>query len=82
MITLVQKANLDKICRSFYAKGTLSFVQKESLANPLSNDRRFWLAMPLGAGFRCWVLSCRTIENKRKFKMGLPLGSIGVGDCR
>ena len=29
---------------------------------PFSNVRKCWLAMPLSAGFLCWVLACRTIE--------------------
>ena len=32
----------------------------------LSNVRRGWLAMPLGAGVLSWVLACRTIEKKTK----------------
>ena len=32
----------------------------------LSNVRRCWLAMPLGAGFLCWMLECRLIEKKTK----------------
>ena len=35
---------------------------------PLSNVRRCWLVMPLGAGFLRWVLACRTIEKKTKVK--------------
>ena len=34
---------------------------------PLSNVRKCWLAMPLGAGFLCWVLSfCKIEEEKTK----------------
>ena len=35
---------------------------------PLSNVRKCWLAMPLGAGFLRWVLACRTIEKKTEVK--------------
>ena len=41
-------------------KGTLPYMQKGTLANPLSNVRMCWLAMPLVAGFLCWVLASRT----------------------
>ena len=41
-------------------------VNKEYLTGTLSNVRRCWLAMPLGGGFLCWVLACRTIEKKTK----------------
>ena len=41
-------------------------VNKESLTGTLSNVRRCWLAMPLGAGVLRWVLACRTIEKKMK----------------
>ena len=34
------------------------------LTGTLSNVRRCWLAMPLGAGVLRWVLACRTIEKK------------------
>ena len=30
----------------------------------LKNDRKSWLAMPLGAGLLHWVLACRTIDEK------------------
>ena len=41
-------------------------VNKEHLTGTLSNVRKCWLAMPLGAGFLRWVLACRTIEKKTK----------------
>ena len=46
--------------------GTLPFMQKGTLTNPISNVRRCWLAMPLGDGVLRWVLACHTIEKKRK----------------
>ena len=39
-------------------------VNKLLLTGTLSNVRRCWLAMPLGAGVLRWVLACRTIEEK------------------
>ena len=36
------------------------------LTGTLSNVRRCWLAMPLGAGVLHWVLACRTIERKNE----------------
>ena len=48
----------------FIQNGTLPFMPHGTLANPLSNVRRWWPAMPLGAGFLRWVLACRTIEKK------------------
>ena len=47
------------------AAGTVP-ANKEYAAGTLSNVRRCWLAMPLGAGVLRWVLSCRTIEKKTK----------------
>ena len=55
-----------KYAVAFMQKGTLLFIQKGTLANPLSNVDRCWLAMPLVAGFLSWVLVCRTIEKKLK----------------
>ena len=43
-------------------------ANKEYAAGTLSNVRRCWLAMPLGAGVLRWVLACRTIEKKTKIK--------------
>ena len=48
----------------FMQNETLPFMQKGTLANPLSNVRRCWLSMPLGAGFLRWVLVWHTIERK------------------
>ena len=39
-------------------------VNNSILTGTLSNVRRCWLAMPLGAGVLSWVLACGTIENK------------------
>ena len=36
------------------------------LTETLSNVRRCWLAMPLGAGFLRWMLVCHTIERKNE----------------
>ena len=36
-------------------------VNKENLTGTLSNVRRCWLAMRLGAGFLRWVLACRIV---------------------
>ena len=44
-----------------YAAGTVP-ENKENTAGTLSNVRRCWLAMPLGAGVLRWVLAWRTIE--------------------
>ena len=41
-------------------------ANKEYAAGTLSNVRRCWLAMPLGAGVLSWVLVCHTIEKKKK----------------
>ena len=41
-------------------------VNKLLWTGTLSNDRRCWLAMPLGAGVLRWVLACHTIEKKPK----------------
>ena len=41
-------------------------VKKLLLTETLSNVRRCWLAMPLGAGILRWVLACHTIEKKTK----------------
>ena len=46
-----------------YAAGTVP-ANKEYAAGTLSNVRRCWLAMPLGAGILHWVLACHTIEKK------------------
>ena len=46
-----------------HIKGTVP-ANKEHLTGTLSNVRRCWLAMPLGAGFLRWVLACHTIEKK------------------
>ena len=43
-------------------------VNKEHLTGTLSNVRRCWLAMPLGAGFLRWVLACSTIEKKTEIQ--------------
>ena len=48
-----------------YAAGTVP-ANKEYAAGTLSNVRRCWLAMPLGAGILHWVLACRTIEKQNK----------------
>ena len=50
-------------------------VNKEPLTGTLSNVRRCWLAMPLGAGFLRWVLACRTIEKKRKSRIFFTSGT-------
>ena len=47
-----------------YAAGTAP-ANKEYATGTLSNVRRCWLAMPLGAGVLRWVLACRTIEKKK-----------------
>ena len=46
-------------------------MNKEHLTGTLSNVRKCWLAMPLGAGFLRWVLAagCLTIEKKTKLKL-------------
>ena len=41
-------------------------VNNSLLTGTLSNVRRCWLAMPLGAGVLSWVLACSTIEKKPK----------------
>ena len=65
-VPFIQKGTLP-----FMQKGTLPFMQKGTLANSLSNVRRCWLTMPLGAGFLRWVLACRTIEKKNESKNDL-----------
>ena len=49
-----------------YAAGTVP-ANKEYAAGTLSNVRRCWLAMPLGAGVLRWVLACHTIEESQKY---------------
>ena len=48
-----------------YTAGTVP-ANTEYAAGTLSNVRRCWLAMPLGAGVLSWVLECRTIEKTTK----------------
>ena len=47
------------------AAGTVP-ANNEYTAGTLSNVRRFWLVMFLGAGVLSWVLACRTIEKRTK----------------
>ena len=55
-----------------YTAGTVP-ANMEYAACSLSNVRRCWLAMPLGAGILSWVLACRTIEkNKSKIVIFSP----------
>ena len=39
-------------------------VNNSLLTRTTLNVRRYWLAMPLGAGVLRWVLACRTIEEE------------------
>ena len=48
---------------NFLLTSTL-LVNNSLLTGTLSNVRRCWLAIPLGAGVLCWVLACHTIEKK------------------
>ena len=41
-------------------------VNNSLLTRTTLNVRRYWLAMPLGAGVLRWVLACRTIKKKTK----------------
>ena len=55
-------------------KVTLPFMQKGTLAKPVSNVRRCWLTMPLGAGFLRWVLAlsagcCHAVQYREKTKV-------------
>ena len=58
--------NLVKIGRYIHYHGTPFHYSIGTVFHHLSNVRRCWLAMPLGAGFLRWVLACRTIEKKTK----------------
>ena len=50
-------------------------VNNSSLTGTLSNVRRCWLAMPLGAGVLSWVLACRTIEKNTQ------VSYLFIGEC-